>query len=177
MNNTKTVKKYFSNVGDRKNIKNNIIYEFLDEAPGDENNSSKYKYEVEDILSDNDSIYLQRPGSRNKGVDFVIFTSKTNFSNDGEKKRRNPKHDDILNDLKNKKNESETEFLKMKSMIDDIYDCSSDVSIDDCRKLKFNIGFSVELILKVLKWMFIEQDVTYWNFSGRKMLKKKIDEI
>ncbi|WP_225879244.1 hypothetical protein [Isorropodon fossajaponicum symbiont] len=33
-----------------------------------------------------------------------------------------------------------------------------------------------ETLLKTIKWLFIEQDITYWSFSGRAMFKNKIDE-
>ncbi|MEI0518553.1 hypothetical protein R4K54_12670 [Brachyspira murdochii] len=176
MNDVKIINKYFTNIGNRKDVKNNVIKEFLNEEAGNENNSSKYKYIVENTLECG-NIYLQRPGRFNRGVDFVIYTDNINFADINKRKRRNPKHTDILNDLQEKKIESENDFLKMKSMIDDIYNCKSDVNISDCQKLKFNTGFSVELILKILKWMFIEQDITYWNYSGREKLKKEIDKI
>jgi len=31
-------------------------------------------------------------------------------------------------------------------------------------------GYPIDLILGVVKWLFIEQDVRYWNYSGRAML-------
>ena len=31
-------------------------------------------------------------------------------------------------------------------------------------------GLNVELLVKVLKWLFIEQDIRCWNYSGREML-------
>ena len=37
-------------------------------------------------------------------------------------------------------------------------------------------GFSLEVVLKVLKWLWIEQDIRYWNYSGRQMLKASVDK-
>ena len=37
-------------------------------------------------------------------------------------------------------------------------------------KLTYETGFSLELTLKALKWLFIEQDVAYWNYDGQMML-------
>jgi hypothetical protein len=34
-----------------------------------------------------------------------------------------------------------------------------------------------ERALKLLKWMWIEQDITYWTGKGRQMLKRGIDGI
>ncbi|MDO7021202.1 hypothetical protein Q5M86_10500, partial [Brachyspira innocens] len=98
MNDVKIINKYFTNVGNRKDVKNNVIKEFLKEEAGNENNSSKYKYIVENTLECG-NIYLQRPGRFNRGVDFVIYTDNINFADMNKRKRRNPKHADILNDL------------------------------------------------------------------------------
>jgi hypothetical protein len=34
-----------------------------------------------------------------------------------------------------------------------------------------------EMLLKILKWLFIEQDITYWNYDGRQMLKMAIEQV
>ena len=44
-------------------------------------------------------------------------------------------------------------------------------------KRKFNSGYSPELILKLVKWLFIEQDIRDWNTSGRAMLMNGINDI
>jgi len=36
--------------------------------------------------------------------------------------------------------------------------------------LSFKKGLTSETLLKTLRWLFIEQDVTYWNYDGRMML-------
>ena len=35
-------------------------------------------------------------------------------------------------------------------------------------------GYAFEHVLKTIKWLFIEQDITYWNWSGRAMLYSAI---
>ena len=35
-------------------------------------------------------------------------------------------------------------------------------------------GIEIEGILKLVKWLFLEQDVTYWNYSGRAMLYQSL---
>ena len=54
---------------------------------------------------------------------------------------------------------------KLYKLIEDVYNCKE---IEDTN-LKFDSGNSVDLILKVAKWFFIEQDIRYWNYSGRAM--------
>ena len=41
----------------------------------------------------------------------------------------------------------------------------------------FKSGFPYDLIIKTLKWLFIEQDIRYWNYSGHDMLWKGIYNI
>ena len=90
-----------------------------------------------------------------------------NYAEGTGKRRRNyPKHTDIETDLVNKKNENLELYRKLYDLIDDVYNCK-DISSEEISKLTFTTGYSAEHILKVLKWLFIEQDIRYWNYSGR----------
>ena len=60
-------------------------------------------------------------------------------------------------------------------MIDDVWNCKEPDSVLRNNKVVFQKGFPVEMLLKILKWLFIEQDITYWNYDGRKMLRVAID--
>jgi hypothetical protein len=56
-------------------------------------------------------------------------------------------------------------------LIDGIYGCDEPNEIlKKYPTFTFKVGLPVDALLKVLKWMFIEQDLTYWNWSGRRML-------
>ena len=59
-------------------------------------------------------------------------------------------------------------------MIDEIYFCN-EINIQNFKDTINNI--QIETILKLIKWLFIEQDITYWNFSGRNMLYKGLKSI
>ena len=59
--------------------------------------------------------------------------------------------------------------------------CLSIVNIYNCIDVDFskiNATFSdfagqehpIQIILLAIKWLFMEQDCAYWNYSGRKML-------
>ena len=37
--------------------------------------------------------------------------------------------------------------------------------------------YPAEMILKVFKWLFIEQEIRYWNYSGRDMLWQGVPSI
>jgi hypothetical protein len=166
---------------DRKTIRDNLIIEFLKEEPGTGSGdlSTKYYYYVETTGSDI-YIYLNRPARLNKGMDFEVHADNVKFDNESESgrttKSSRPSHKTILTDLKRKKEENPEEYVKMKVLIDKIYNCEI-VADQHMRELNFNSGHHPELILKIIKWLFIEQDMTYWNWSGRAMFYSGINDI
>ena len=83
---------------------------------------------------------------------------------------------DIITDLRNKRQENIVQYQLILRLVERVYNCEH---IEDTELVQyvFNTGFSVELIIKVLKWLFIEQDITYWNKSGREMLYRGILDI
>lgn len=87
-----------------------------------------------------------------------------------------PSHRSIHSDLSAKKAESPTEFKKLHLLVKRIYNCE-DVSNTELISLHFKSGHSAELILKSIKWLFIEQDITYWNWSGRDMLYSGLSNL
>lgn len=87
-----------------------------------------------------------------------------------------PKHQDIYDDLSLKKTESEKEFEKLVELITKVFGCHLVID-EEIRSLNFTQGYSVELILKCIKWLFIEQDITYWNWSGRYKFYGYISEL
>lgn len=165
MVNANKIEKFFSNSGTRNEVRERVIAEFLKEAPGKGNgeNQSKYLYFVE-TLKDGNRIYLERPANLHNGFDFLINVENINFSTTNRIKY-NPSHDNIFNDLKTKKAESPEKYKKLYKLIENVYSCKE---IEDTN-LQFSSGYSVDLILKVAKWFFIEQDIRYWNYSGRAM--------
>ena len=52
-----------------------------------------------------------------------------------------------------------------------------DVSEEEYNCINFNTGFTAEHILKVIKWLFIEQDIAYWSYSGRNMTWEIVPNI
>ncbi len=151
----------------REFFRNQVIVEFLKETPGtgSGNLASKYEYNVEPTASGHD-IFLQRPAQLNKGMDFTIRIRNWTFSNNRIKDA--PRHDDIINDLIDKKNNNPIEYQKVAQIINMLYLCQQ-VPTNLYTNISFNIGLPIETTLKAIKWLFIEQDVTYWNWSGRAM--------
>lgn len=156
----------------REEYREKLISLFLKEKHGSLHEVTYYYYYV-DTLEDGNRIYLKRPTQLNKGVDFEVRVSGVNFRygkygniiSTGNR----PSHNDIFEDLCLKRDEDIRKFEILIKLITKIYDCR-DISPEEHQNCRFQRGLSTELILKVLKWLFIEQDITYWNRSGREML-------
>lgn len=130
---------------------------------------TKLRYYVE-TLADGKRIYLERPTHLNKGCDFRIYVEDLIVYQNGNDKC--PSHDDAINDLILKKNTlSKEEYAKLLSAIEDIFNVSPyNVAEEKIKDLPEPQGWPYETLLKLLRWFFIEQDITYWAQTGREML-------
>lgn len=154
-------------INDRAKLRTHILNQWIVE-----NSNAKYRYFVE-VLANGNRIYLERPGRLNKGCDFVVFIeSHLTFNNGNDKP---PKHDFIVDDLEIKKQQlNPAQWAQLLQAIEAIYNCEPfNNAIALCNTLP-NISESYEMILKALRWLFIEQDVTYWSGQGRNMLHSHI---
>ena len=142
------ISNYILPSGSRADKRFSLITHFMQEEPGHGNGdaASRYRYNVESY--GNYSIYLLRPTQLNKGFDFTVNISGLAF-----KKQRiyhSPSHNAIR----------------------DIYACN------DTALSEIHAGFldyastehPIQIILLAIKWLFMEQDCAYWNYSGRQML-------
>jgi hypothetical protein len=161
----------------RKNLRKLVIRQFIKEKAGQgkKEKTSRYKYFVEELCSGN-RIYLTRPAYFNKGFDFVIHIENYKFSN----KKDYPKYKDIKKDLRKKKRNNIRSYYKLLEAIKEVFECKdpNDIYHKYRKRLEIpNFGLPSELILKVIKWLFIEQDITYWNWSGRNMFMQGVNNI
>ena len=161
--------------GDRNKVRMAVVNELSKEEPGKGKDelASRYTYYVE-TLSDGNRVYLRRPAYLHNGFDFVVCVENYNFNSSG-RIRNFPKHDDIIDDLNLKKAESELQYEKLFAVLESVYNCK-EIHQEEMM-LDFSSGLSSELIIKTLKWLFIEQDIRYWNYSGRDMLWNGIKDI
>ena len=74
----------------------------------------------------------------------------------------------ISADLELKKEENPEMYKKFYELLKKVFECH-DISEEEYKSIHFETGFSAEHILKVIKWLFIEQDIAYWSYSGRNM--------
>lgn len=167
-------KKLFNLVAEsREEARKKVVLEFLNEkfGTGKDDKTSRYEYEVETF--EDYKIILKRPAPLNKGFDFTV---NLNFYLKGHSKKRHmaPSHDDVIRALQEVKNKiSDEEYKKIKLTIKDIF-LLNEFNVNQFSKYTFTDGDGLEkpisIILLAIRWLFIEQDITYWNWSGRSML-------
>lgn len=159
----------------RNELRKYVVLKFMDENPGQGTGKlvSRYKYIVE-RFSDGRKLYLIRPAQFKMGFDFQIWMEKWNKLSINKM----PSYQEIIQDLKLKKEENNNHFIILLKGIEKNFICEDDDRILNwlkVKKIRFSKGESIGVLFKIIKWMFIEQDIRYWNFSGRFKLKKFID--
>ena len=153
-------------------IRNEVVGWFLEEAPGTGklDLSSIYRYKVESLSGDS-QVLLRRPARLNKGFDFTVAIPGAIFES---RTRDTPRHQNIINDLLLKRAADTVQFRLAMGLIDRTFLCEV-IDDEEILAVRFEqVGYPFDHILKVIKWLFIEQDVTYWNWSGRAMFYNAI---
>lgn len=165
-----------SNSGTRNEVRMRVVDLLSKEMAGEGRGelASRYKYYVE-RLSDGRRIFLSRPAFMHNGFDFVVRVEGMNFAREG-RRRDAPSHEDMFLDLQEKKEQSLDGYKRLYALLRQVYTCQ-DVSDDIMRGVQINVGMPAEMILKAFKWLFIEQEIRYWNYSGRDMLWQGVPSI
>lgn len=164
-------------VNGRETMRKTLISTMLNESPGTGNGElcSRYQYNVESFQDY--VIFLKRPTQLNKGFDFTVNTKGLWF----KKNRRysNPSHQDIFDALNDCKSNFTEYYEHVEEAITKIYHCE-DVDFSTPMGLKFHdyngAEHPIEIILLAIKWLFMEQDCAYWNYSGRTMFYSALRE-
>lgn len=161
-------------VGDRAQIRSQLINVFLQEEPGSGTGdfASKYVYNA-DRLIDGECIQIKRPATLNNGMDFAVHIGGHFFRATATGNR--PSHRDIFNDLLLKKSERPREYREVVALINKAYGCEQ-IGLAQMAAIEGVPGMRVDQLILSLKWLFIEQDVTYWNYSGRAKLMGALRE-
>ncbi len=163
-------------VNNRIQMRKSLISYFLNEVSGTGrgDSASRYQYNVEKY---NDyGIYLKRPTRLNKGFDFTVNIKGMYFKKN--KRYGNPSHQDIYDALTYCLNTYPEEYVKVKEAINKIYNCiDADLSQINAYFCDYKeTEHPIQIILLAVKWLFMEQDCAYWNYSGRKMLFEGLSE-
>ncbi|MBM3155299.1 MAG: hypothetical protein FJ008_08220 [Chloroflexi bacterium] len=159
----------------RHDIVRKVVNTFIDSESQVRGKGIKFRYPVEN-LPDGKQLFIFRPGGLNKwNFDFKVEVTEELGLGKGS-------HDEIVLDFRNKKHENMHKFNVLLRALAEIYE-SSENDIDSLLrsypdlKVSFQTGANVEIILKVIKWMFIMEDIVYWNYQGRSMLYNALKEV
>lgn len=152
----------------REGIRKELVNIFLEEekGTGKGEDCSHYDYTAEKIPGDYE-IHLRRPAVLNKGFDFVVRVPNVSF-HDGRQSDV-PSHNDVFSDIQIKLSKQPELKEPLKQAIEKVYNCQM-LTNKDIAQIPFKTGVPTGVLLAVIKWLFIEQDITYWNWTGRDML-------
>lgn len=173
----------------RNHLRMNIVNSFGKEAPGTinlEDKKTKYRYIINEIKSQNQiyQIILERPAYNYKGFDFVVKVLKKDnpedkiFINNNNTTSR-PSHNDVKKDLIIKYKYDRKLYFWLIEQIKKIYYIDKSINYEEIREKQKEIdnsknknffGLNIELLLNIIDWLFIEQDIRYWNGLGRKYI-------
>jgi hypothetical protein len=132
-----------------------------------ENRNEQYVSYPVDELSSGNEVFLIRPAWLNKGYDFKVCVEGWDDSSNPA-----PSHDEIYSDLYWKReNDDQDSFDAICSAVMDIHEGLSPTEVIEeyGNEFDFSVGRKPEALLKPLPWLFIEQDIRYWNYTGRDM--------
>ena len=156
----------------RQDIVKKVVNTFIDSEHLEKGKGARFRYPVEDLPYG--QLFIVRPG-RKKDFDFKVEVTLDMGLGAGS-------HTEIAQDLKYKKHENPKRFEDLRHAIDVIHSCSeSDVDVVMKRypdlRTSFKTGAPVDILLKVIKWMFIMEDIYYWDYQGRDMLHNGLKTI
>lgn len=147
----------------RYEIVKRVVNQFIETEYAQKGFGIKFQYPVETLPTR--ILMIGRPG-RKKNFDFKVLVELSDGLNAGE-------HADVIEDFCHKAESRHRDALL--AALGEIYHCSEedvDVIISRNTELKGNLGVgtSAEILLKIIKWMFIMEDIFYWDTEGRAFL-------
>jgi len=140
-----------------------------------ENRDEQYVSYVVDRLQNGAKVFLIRPAWLNKGYDFKVCVEGWD-----ESANPAPSHSEIYSDLYWKREHDDGQsFEVLCEAVLDVHQGASPTAVlntygDD---FDFSVGRTPEALLKPLPWLFIEQDVRYWNYTGRNMTIELVEKL
>jgi hypothetical protein len=161
----------------RENFRSAVLIKWAEEECGSADAYQRYRYNVESFPNGG-CVYLHRPAFKNKGCDFVVNCVPLIPREDG-KQYKNPRHEDLSRELKSISEKIPDGQKQILAAVEAVWRCENVTAVCDalCKTIADpELVFRIERALKVAKWLFIEQDITDWNTSGRAMLMGGIRE-
>jgi len=150
----------------RNEIVKKVVSIFIENEYHQKGKGITFRYPVEK-LPNKTYLYISRPGHK-KNFDFKVEITQEMALEEG-------KHNQIALCLRNMKHDTPKELAALMKTIETVFHCT-DNNIDNTLKKNIKLkkkckaGVVPENILKVLKWMFIMEDIVYWDVEGRAFL-------
>jgi len=159
---------------DRFQIVKEVVNMFIDFEKDKKGKDIMFKYSVEK-LSTGQKLYIQRPGVK-KNFDFKVEIPKNAGLEEG-------RHDQIALVLRYLRQKEEPLFKSIWDILTYLYCCKNN-NVDEMLKrtrlpnsvsvnlecLSKVVNVNLECLLKVVKWLFIMEDIFYWDYEGRATL-------
>ncbi|HIE41577.1 MAG TPA: hypothetical protein EYP80_02830 [Candidatus Aenigmarchaeota archaeon] len=147
----------------RFEIVKSVVSSFIEFEKDKKGKGIEFRYPVEK-LSNGETLYIHRPGVK-WNFDFKVEIPQDCGLEDG-------RHDQIALILRDMKRSSKEEFDKLQGIIDKLYHCLNN-DVDDMLKetpISYKDEVAIDILLKVIKWLFIMEDIIYWHYEGRAFL-------
>lgn len=147
----------------RFEIVKTVVNSFIDFEKDKKGRNIEFRYPVEN-LSGGEKLYIRRPGMR-WNFDFKLEIPSNYGFGEG-------RHDQIALLLRERKEHDEKKFNKLWQMITDLYHCANN-DVDSMLKrnpISYEEKSEADILLKVIKWLFIMEDIIYWHYEGRAFL-------
>lgn len=151
---------------DRYQIVKKVVNTFIESECERKGKGVVFKYQVES-LPGRQPLFISRPGHK-KNFDFKVDVTEEMELGEGT-------HSQMASDLKEKGRENPAAFQHLLNALRLIYKCEEN-NVDKVLKAlpkhsrTFKSGATLEVMLKVIKWLFIMEDIVYWDVEGRAFL-------
>lgn len=166
--------------GDRRELRTKLVQRFLEEEPGTGTGDlcSRYIY-LADRAPSGHHIELHRPAFRNNGMDFTVRCPTIKFNPGNRLVRHMPRHGDLVDAFRSFRRKYGSEYPAIQEAIESVYKCNK---LPNLKRFSLFVSAPLsggdrcpaDVALLATKWLFVEQDVTYWNNSGRRMFYEEL---
>lgn len=148
---------------ERFEIVKKVVTHFIEFEKDKKGKGIEFRYPVEE-LSIGEKLYIHRPGVK-WNFDFKVEIPPNCGLEEG-------RHDQIAMLLRSIRDSNEIEFNNLWSVISNLYHCKNnnvDAMLSETSISQIN-NISPDVLLKVIKWLFIMEDIIYWHYEGRAFL-------
>jgi hypothetical protein len=140
-----------------------------------EERGENYVKYIVDRLEGGNEVFLLRPAWVNKGFDYKLCIEGWDDSANPA-----PSHPDVYSDFYWKReNDSEEAVEALCEAALEVYEGESpDYVLEKYGdKFDFTVGRVPDSLIRAIPWLFIEQDIRYWNYSARDRTVEMIRDI